>query len=324
MNIETKRTCIVVPTIREQSMRKFLAEWASEFSEHVVVIVEDNPEKTFDLPSHNLSLHHYAWQDIEKDLGKDSWIIPRRTDCIRSFGFFKAVQFSPDVIITLDDDCYPSSPKFVETHRDRLMSEAESEAWVATGDGAPSRGMPYRHTQRKKPTAINHGLWTGIPDFDAVTQLSVHRTGEVFTPKDQVIPSSMYFPMCGMNLSFKSMVLPAMYFLLMGKDRPYDRFGDIWCGIMVKRICDHLGYYVRSGLPYVEHQRASDIWTNLRKELAGYEVNERLWAEVDNIRLTGDTFRTCYKELASKLNLAGEYWTQLKRAMQVWADLFED
>lgn len=318
------KVCIVVPTIREESIRKFLNGWKSEFASHHLIVVEDNPEKSFDLPSNSFSIHHYAWDDIDKELGKESWIIPRRTDCIRSFGFFKAAQFSPDAIITIDDDCYPESPNFVETHVNRLSSPAECDAWISTGDGVKPRGMPYLCDRRLGQTAINHGLWTKVPDFDAVTQLSLTRTMQNFLPVDRVIPRGMFFPMCGMNLSFKPEVFPAMYFLLMGKDMPFDRFGDIWCGIFVKRICDHLGYYVKSGFPLVEHQRASDVWTNLRKELGGYEVNERLWAEVDNIRLTGNTFRTCYKELASSLNLGGEYWTQLNRAMQVWADLFED
>jgi len=116
--------------------------------------------------------------------------------------------------------------------------------------------------------------------------------------------------------------VPAMYFLLMGKDWPFDRFGDIWAGLFVKKICDHLGYGVKSGEPLVEHQRASNVWVNLRKELPGYEVNETLWQIIDSIVLTKETVKECYKELAKKLPLNGDYWDKLKRAMVIWSELF--
>ena len=128
--------------------------------------------------------------------------------------------------------------------------------------------------------------------------------------------------MCGMNLAFKAELAPIMYFLLMGKDWPYDRFGDIWCGVLAKKICDHLGYAVRSGQPLVDHQRASNVWENLRKEVAAYQINETIWKDVDSVVLTGTSFGDCYRELANNLTLPGDYWSKLRTAMQIWADLF--
>src|SRR5918912_1545100 len=123
--------------------------------------------------------------------------------------------------------------------------------------------------------------------------------------------------MCGMNLAFKPQVIPALYFLLMGaREWPYDRFGDIWCGVLIKKICDHLGHGVKSGSPLVEHQRASNVWTNLRKETPGYEVNETLWAAVDSVVLGQCTYQDCYRELGDKLPMRGEYWDRLRNAMR--------
>jgi hypothetical protein len=80
---------------------------------------------------------------------------------------------------------------------------------------------------------------------------------------------------------------------------------------------------VKSGNPTVEHQRASDVWVNLCKELPGYQVNETLWKAVDAIVLkTKDGFKGCYAELSEKLPLTGQYWDSLKRAMKIWTDLF--
>ena len=38
--------------------------------------------------------------------------------------------------------------------------------------------------------------------------------------------------------------------------------------------------------------------------------------------LTKETARDCYKELAEKLPMSGEYWDRLRRAMTIWAELF--
>ena len=102
---------------------------------------------------------------------------------------------------------------------------------------------------------------------------------------DQTIPTGRYYPMCGMNVALRPVVVPAFYFLLMGRDAGVDRFGDIWAGVFVKRICDHLGWAVNSGpAQVVADQRASNVWANLRKEAPGLELNETLWRAVDGER----------------------------------------
>lgn len=314
------RAAIVVPTIRENLVAGFLDAWREAFSGHLVIVVEDNPERTFDISLPGAQ--HYCWADIDDELGRDAWIIPRRTDCVRSFGYYKAFASDVDMIVTLDDDCYPLADSFLERHYDKLSAPAAEEAWISTGQGLLPRGVPYENTRRTGECVINHGLWNKVPDFDAVTQLLNTRFHQGFEPIEQVIPRGKFFPMCGMNLAFKPKMVSAMYFLLMGRDWPFDRFGDIWCGIFAKKICDHLGLAVRSGEPRIEHQRASNVWTNLRKEMPGYEVNEALWRAVDPVVLTRSTVRDCYKELAEKLAMKGEYWERVRRAMTVWAELF--
>ncbi len=314
------RAAVVVPTIRESSILEFLAAWETEFSEHQVIVVEDNPERTFQISGKNVK--HFCWRDIDSTLGHDAWIIPRRTDCVRSFGYLKAYEEGVDMIVTLDDDCYPQGSAFLSRHFEKLSCMANPAAWVSTGHGPLPRGIPYYHQNRELECMLNHGLWSGVPDLDAVTQLMTVRSNLTFEPVDQVIPKGMFFPMCGMNVAFKPFLAPAMYFLLMGKDWPFDRFGDIWCGIFVKKICDHLGFAVFSGQPQILHKRASNVWSNLHKETSGYEVNETLWQAVDSIVLTKGTVRDCYKELADKLPVFDDYWAQLKKAMNIWADIF--
>lgn len=311
---------IVIPTVREPQISNFLKVWKDQFRGHHVIVVEDNPEQSFDLKAANVE--HYSWREIDIELGKDSWIIPRRSDCIRSFGFLKAWQSNAEFVITLDDDCLPIGDAFVSNHSEMLNTTSPSPAWTSTVEGTTPRGFPYLSTTRKLECVMNHGLWEGVPDYDAITSLFITRQPSEIKPINQVIPRGNYFPMCGMNLSFKRNLIPVMYFLLMGEDWPYDRFGDIWCGVFAKRICDHLGYAVRSGGPLIRHQRASNVWSNLRKEVPGYEVNEMLWEFVDSVVFSGKSFPDCYRELAGQLVLSGEYWHRLRNAMCVWADLF--
>ncbi len=314
------KAAIVVPTIREPSIVRFLEAWQDEFAGHSVIVVEDNPERTFQISGKNVT--HYSWAEIEDSLKDKAWIIPRRTDCVRSFGYYVASKGNFDMLVTLDDDCYPAHPDFLKEHWERLQSHAQSNAWVPTGRGWVPRGVPYSTTARYDETVVNHGMWTNVPDLDAVTQLMSMREGRTFETIDQAIPRGAYFPMCGMNVAVKPQVIPAFYFLLMGRNWPFDRFGDIWCGVMLKRICDHLRLGVQSGRPLVEHQRASNVWANLAKESSGYEVNEDFWRAVDRVELTGRTIRDCYAEMAKELPMEGEYWAKLKEAMGIWAGLF--
>jgi reversibly glycosylated polypeptide/UDP-arabinopyranose mutase len=328
MQMRTPKTTIVVPTIRETCIREFLDAWRDEFATAHVIVVEDNPERTFDL-GHAANLTHYCWQDIDRDLGESAWIVPRRTDCVRSYGYWKAWQERPDMIVTLDDDCFPGTdgPRgFLARHWQRLENGGSELAWTETGIGPRTRGFPYFRNERRRRCILNHGLWLNVPDYDAPTQLLQARRPEPFGFEDRTIPVGQYFPMCGMNLAFRPEAVPALYFMLMGRDYAYDRFGDIWAGVFFKRIADHLGWAVNSGGPAVDHRRASNVWANLRKEAPGLEINEHLWAAVDGVVLTGETFGDCYREVADALvSLSADvgYFASLHRAMYVWAGLFD-
>lgn len=319
------KVVIVIPTIREDQIIEFLDTWEDEFKYCKIIIVEDNPTKSFQIGWTDID--HYSWKEIDEELGDKAWIIPRRTDCIRSFGFYKAYQKRPEVVVTLDDDCRPYGREFIMRHIERL-NECEMDAWISTGDGIlKPRGIPYYNAKRIiKKCIMNHGLWTKNIDFDAPTQLVNRRLiGQTnkFTPVEQTIPFSYYFPMCGMNVAFKTEIIPAFYFLLMGKDYPFDRFGDIWSGVIIKKICDHLGYVINSGTPFVIHEKESNVFVNLKKEAAGLEINEQFWCWIDEIKLTEETFKGCYQQIANGLSRQGGYWKKLSKAMFEWTNLFE-
>lgn len=316
---------LVVPTNRKQRILEFLDAWRPLPR---TIIVEDNPTKTFNLGT---QVDHYSWEDIDKELGEDAWIIPRRTAGIRSFGFLKAAQVGADIIVTLDDDCLPIGDRprphyFFRTHERVLESRLEFPVWFSTVGGPPPRGVPYYSDCRSWPTVVNAGLWEGVPDYDAPTQLLQQRNKQGCELLGGVAPVGLYVPISSMNLAFKVEVLPAMYFLLMGRDYMFDRFEDIWSGILVKRICDHLRLSIRYGRPYVHHSKASNVFTNLQKEATGLEANEYFWEAVDDIILRATTVAGCYEQLALELplRLKGAYWKELSKAMLVWLKLVEE
>ena len=311
------KTIIVVPTIRKEKIKEFLFKW--NFPEWLdIIVVEDNPEKSFDVSHPSSTILHYSWKEIDKVFGKDSWIIPRRTDSIRSFGFYMAYKLGADFIITLDDDCYPLDKDFLKRHL--AVLDKGLYRWMSTTKDIKPRGIPFKNTGNV-PVMVNMGFWRGVSDVDAPTSL-VLNVPDLEPNAMLPVPPGFYFPMCGMNLSFKREIVPAMYFLLMGRNYDYDRFGDIWCGLIVKAICDRLGYVITAGMPSVKHERASNVWANLRKEREGLEVNEDLWEYIDEIELDGKTVSQCYNQVAEhfikKPFKENHYWSKLGEAMKIW------
>jgi reversibly glycosylated polypeptide/UDP-arabinopyranose mutase len=130
------------------------------------------------------------------------------------------------------------------------------------------------------------------------------------------------FPLSGMNVAFRSTALPALYFPRMGSGSPYSRFDDIWCGLMLQRICAATGDLITVGEPWVRHDRASDVRENLRKEAPGAAVNQRYWRTVSGLPLEGEGLAECALSAARTLAACDEpYLEGWGRALAVWIRL---
>lgn len=358
-----KEICLVVPTIREKCFTDFLQRWTTiGLFEHVdLIVMEDNPVASIAIPDSfrgRCETYHYSWVDIEDKLGSKSWIIPRRSDTVRSFGYLMAARLGYKYTMTLDDDCYPPTAEvdglsydgrgFVENH---LLQLTKRSRWHNTLNSVIPRGVPYFKRGTFDNVMVNHGLWTNVIDYDAPHQL-VAPAVEKFSFDNRIVPNGMYFPMCGMNLMWKTEVTVLMYHLLMGcmrpglgqdgkelKKLPFDRFGDIWCGIIMKKILDITGNSVSTGMPYIRHERASNPFTNLKKEANGIEVNEQFWELIDKFNVIPSTlefegikkYALIYHQMGAHVRLIrhvipeyNEYFVNLGDAMQLWADLFKE
>jgi reversibly glycosylated polypeptide/UDP-arabinopyranose mutase len=357
----SKPILLVIPSIRENSLKRFIDEWTrARLFDHVdLLVVEDNPTKTFTVPELPCRTYHMSWKEIDEHLGESKYIIPRRSDTVRSAGYFVAWELNYPFILTLDDDCYPPQKEkdgfeyadgaagFLAEHLRALNMKGR---WFNTLSDVKPRGVPYFNTG-KLEVILNHGLWTNVLDYDAPTQLANPKP-EKFSYDNRVVPSGMYFPMCGMNVMWKRDATVLMYHLLMGKvyaagwrdlgpvveegehklfHLPFDRFGDIWAGIFMKKIADSLHLAVSTGLPYIHHDRASNPFTNLKKEANGIEVNELLWDYVDKLKFSESTdINQRYIILGDHIRSIGDkfgreyvnYWVALGSSMIRWAQLF--
>lgn len=324
------RTALVVPSNRKESIVPFLDKWSQQESWDKIIVVEDNPTKTFQISG----CDHFSWHEIANLLPEKHWIFSKRDSAIRCFGFWMAYTCDAEYIFTLDDDCYPSCLNFIETHIENLIL---TSPWVETIPGVHTRGMPYNldGSWSLSKVMFSMGLWRGVPDFDAVHAL-VDKRQNLELPKTRVMPSGQYFPFCGMNFACRNEAVPLCYFPLMGEGYPYCRFDDIWFGVICKKICDHLGWQVTCGKPYVNHSKVSDPLVNLEKEAPGLRQNEVMWRIIDLIYLKGDTVNECMFEIGEFFKVAAEdvlrilgssnefitYLRTLGQAMQVWVSLF--
>ena len=321
---------VVIPTVRSLDCLKY---WKNEFEGVYGVIVEDSPSLNIEVPKNIFrETYHYSWKEIDKELGKKSWIIPRKTSAIRSFGFYKAFKMGADYIITIDDDVYPKEKNFIGKHIFALNRKIPKR-WFPTNPFYPfwyTRGFPYLNCRREEQVVVNHGMWNKNLDLDAPTHLL--NLGYQFnnaTSFSYFVPKKYYFPLCIMNVSFTKDVTPLFYMLLMGRDRNlkpfgFERFDDIWAGILMKKVLDHLGLGVMVGSPIIDHKKASDPFENLQKEARGIKYNEEFWKIVDKVKLTKDDPISCYRELIKKAKLPKEdYFILLKKAILEWLELFE-
>lgn len=334
---------ICVPTIRKEQIIEFLKKWGpywsssgQEIYEVTLFIHEDCPTKMFQ-PNQSIGVEivHTCHANIYEVLGTSEWIIPRSSGACRSFPMYLAWKHGCEYILTLDDDCYPVNGEgnsFLDMH----LTAFHQDRWFRTISGEDPRGIPYQD-RGHLPVLLNHGLWTGVPDLDGPTSLIQQRnsTAVVLRASQEVVPPGMWFTLCAMNVCYHRSAIPAAYNLLMGLETVgFDRFDDIWSGLLLKRIADHLGLYVTSGVPFVHHAKASNPFVNLRKEAFGIQLHEYFWRYVAAAPLDGvQTISGCYRQLADWIGFFPAafpsaptppgYFERLSEAMVCWLNLFQ-
>lgn len=315
------RTIVCIPNHHDNL--DFLKEW-EELKDTEIIIMQDIGPKPPVPSGFNVTIFDH--DDVKADLGVNDWIIPSQTSACRSYGYYKAWQRQPDYIMTVDNDCYPERSDYWKDGHVQMLNSPVTLDWINTAKEPYLRGFPYT-IRDNTPVILNHGLWSNIPDLDGQSMLKYPDLRFDPSKQNMAMPRYSFFPMCGMNLAWRAELTPALYFGLFGPTYGFDQFDDIWAGVLVKKIVDHLRFGVRSGFPSVEHRKQSDAQTNIRKQTPGMAMNETFWRVVQQIELTKDTIIDCYQELITKLpdvvenELEG--WTKkFKEAALIWIDLF--
>lgn len=322
-------TAIVVPSNRPDRLAEFCRAWEPQLHRDDVrlIVVEDAPCPTEGVVPAWWG-QHYCWQDIDDGLGSRGKCIPRKSGGIRDLGFWVAGQDSAvDVVITLDDDVRPvPGVDLIREHR-QALDTGRSLRWWEPVPGFRTRGYPYQMPgTAQAPTMLNHGLWQGFPDVDALTQLAEQDVAAAFAhckPSDGLVPPGMYYTQCIMNVAVRREALPLLWMACLPDG--LKRWDDIWSGIIFKRVADLHGWAVSSGHPTVQHDRASSVVNNLRQEMLGYGMNEEFWQVVDRAPIGGPA-GTPLQTWAWIWRAIGERFPALRetaRLAAVWAGLWE-
>lgn len=237
----------------------------------VVVVAWHNPEqveKFQDAWSARILANRFHFQ---QDVNKEGCAATKNK------GIQNAVKhLGADVVIVLDDDCFPTDEcRDISSLINGHLEALEPLDWApqfAVVTSPQSRGTPY-NLPKRTPVAASVGWWSHIGDYDAASQLVLGAT-EPMTFK--AVPLfGQYFPMSGMNIAFRPKDwLPWCQFI----DVP--RFDDIWMGWLWQREAYRRGYCFNLRGPTVKHSRQSNVWQNLRDEAKYLEQNETLWQKI--------------------------------------------
>ena len=255
---------IVTPTIRPEKIDNFKKAWGIDDSplelntnESIIVYDGKNPYARF-------NGRDFSLKEI---MGKYSDLIYNFNDGVRNLGFALAWRLGAEIIVSLDDDTLPLGDTLSD--HQKVLNKRFPTSWVNTAEDVYMRGVPYG-VREEAECVFSHGVWQGVADFDASTQL-VMGTPKLKYPK-MPIPKGALFPVCVMNVAFKRKVLPYYYQAPMFDD--INRFADIWSGIEMKKAVDKNGWCAVTGYATVRHERASNPFTNLIKEARGISMNE--------------------------------------------------
>lgn len=261
------RVAVVVPTVagREETFAAFVEAWQPHFDAHGVMFITvlDGEMPTVNgIPA-------------DKIMGKHASCLSNFNGGIRNLGFAFVAAHLPDieVILTLDDDTRPIGDP-IGDHLE-ILDKRVPITWLSTASEY-MRGFPYG-VRDEAEVVLSHGVWENVADWDAPTQLVLGSKRFVTFPK-MPVPKGVLYPMCGMNVAFKRKMLPHMYQAPFWLEEGLGRVDDIICGITSKKVIDENGWAAVTGYARVWHERASNVYKNLKLEAASIELFEQVAA----------------------------------------------
>jgi len=276
----------------------------------------------------------------DKEIFEKSWIFNRHTK--RNFGFAYAYKQNYDVMITLDDDCFPTSNTYFQEHLSKLQDTADNYFNILNlFSNMPrnvlekgARGYPKK-INKKIPIVINQGLWRGDLDLSATTIVDIlgSKDGKIPAPisteslviNDVVIPKNQLTTVCGMNVSFLREVVPAFPWAYQDPDGDrIARYDDIWSGLFIKVILDKLEKRMSVGSPIILHNKGRrDMQIDIEWEHKGDPMNNFLWNNLPDLVLEGKDYTSCFLELAGWVEKSSDshervFFKKVSKSMFEW------
>lgn len=237
---------VVVPWHRKEQL--------NEFCDHWMVVPSKLPD----------------WLILQQDVKFEG------SGATKNKGIAEAMDRNADVVVVLDDDCFPSkqTPTLDELKSQHIKAlEMQPVTCFEQVTVPASRGTPYNNLTVQMPVAASIGFWEENGDHCAVRQLALNNAHMSALPK---AIHGNYFALCGMNIAFKpKRWLPWCRFIEVA------RFDDIWMGWLWQKAAYSAGYCFNVfGGPTVTHSRQSNVWKNLRAEAMYLEESETLWGQI--------------------------------------------
>jgi len=277
----------------------------------------------------------------ERDLAEYADVIPAASHAETSFGLLWMLEREAfEYGVFIDDDTAPHEDvDFFGEHVSRLGDThevdhvASDEQWVnvlyqnVDEHGLYPRGYPYSamdetlstETRESAEVVANQGLWTNVPDLDAVRILmdgdlrgqAQTRTDVDDFGDDFIAAPGNYLTVSSMNVSFTREVIPAFYQMPMDDNRwDIGRFDDIWSGLTLKKAADMREKAVMNGAPLCEHNKAErSTFDDLNNEVPGLELNEHFWEALAEAPAEATDYYEAYEAMieAVEAHDFGEY-----------------
>lgn len=256
--------------------------------------------------------------------------IPYNSDNRRNIGFLMALDWSCDVLISLDDDNYCMQGKVVFddyavvcSDEIKLPAVHSSSRWFNACDllelepdyKVYLRGFPYTKRHQQVETKIieesgivrlNTGLWIGEPDLDAINRLATPVHSKSFKGQSVLLGQDTWCPINTQNTSLHRDLIITYYFVRMGYSimgLSIDRYGDIFSGYFCQVCMRHLGHRIRIGTPISLHRRNSHNYLrDLTYELACICMLEEFTEWLQEVKLEGKTYKETYLSLSDALD----------------------
>lgn len=235
--------------------------------------------------------------------------IQRRNICI-----LEAIAGGADVIVTIDDDNFPTDTTYYDVIRQLLsgpitrrvygsetgwcdpwkfMTPGEAESCYHRGFPYSQRGPAKRLTIMESLEVVDIGVIAGFaagdPDVDAIERIVTRPFFDAASLSDDAyegfaLERGTWAPFNSQNTAYRVELAP--YLMCWPHVGRYD---DIWASYMARRVMDQTGYSVHYGPPVVRQDRNDhDLWKDVMDELHGYQHTDKLCERLRSIAISSD------------------------------------